>query len=204
MTRPGCGVSTCFVNTPERTTAAAFPPYTSGQILAESALVQWSWLFVRRYRFRRVVGVAHIKDFVWPARFDVNEIAEFVAHFSFDDVEDHHSKSTWMCAAFIYRLGFAAVYLANDSALFARLSLERGARTDRAGEVRYALPDLSPADARCDGINLLTRRERFCTLKSRKIVSPVTCSSEREEVTGKNLFLHASLGKIPRLYEINS
>jgi len=46
-------------------------------------------------------GVAHVKDFVRHARFDVNEIAgfifqhfsaaiaEFVPHFSFDDVKDY-------------------------------------------------------------------------------------------------------------------
>ncbi len=43
------------MNTPERTTAAAFPRYAAGDVLADSASLQWAGLFVRRYRFRRVV-----------------------------------------------------------------------------------------------------------------------------------------------------
>jgi AraC family transcriptional regulator len=43
------------VNTPDRTTAAAFPRYTVGEVVADSASLQWRGLFVRRYRFPRVV-----------------------------------------------------------------------------------------------------------------------------------------------------
>ena len=50
-----CNRSAHLVNTPERTTAAAFPRYAAGDVLADSASLQWAGLFVRRYRFRRVV-----------------------------------------------------------------------------------------------------------------------------------------------------
>ena len=43
------------MNTPDRTTAAAFPRYTIGEVLADSASLQWKELFVRRYRFPNVV-----------------------------------------------------------------------------------------------------------------------------------------------------
>ena len=43
------------MNTPNRTTAAAFPHYAAGAPLADSASFQWKGLFVRRYRFPRVV-----------------------------------------------------------------------------------------------------------------------------------------------------
>jgi AraC family transcriptional regulator len=43
------------VKTPERTTAAAFPRYAAGEVLADSASLRWNGLFVRRYRFSRVV-----------------------------------------------------------------------------------------------------------------------------------------------------
>ena len=43
------------MNTPDRITAAAFPRYTIGEVLADSASFQWLGLFVRRYRFPRVV-----------------------------------------------------------------------------------------------------------------------------------------------------
>ena len=39
----------------DRTTAAAFPRYTIGEVLADSASLQWKELFVRRYRFPKVV-----------------------------------------------------------------------------------------------------------------------------------------------------
>jgi len=41
--------------TPERTTAEAFPRYLGGEVLADSATLKWPGLFVRRYRFPRVV-----------------------------------------------------------------------------------------------------------------------------------------------------
>src|SRR5258708_40205755 len=44
-----------LVNAPERTTAAAFPHYSSGEVLADSASLQWRGLFVRRSRFPRAV-----------------------------------------------------------------------------------------------------------------------------------------------------
>jgi AraC family transcriptional regulator len=40
---------------PERTTAEVFPRYIGGEVLADSAALKWSGLFVRRYRFPRVV-----------------------------------------------------------------------------------------------------------------------------------------------------
>ena len=43
------------MNTPERTTAAAFPRYLTGQVLADSAALQWPGLFARRMHFPRVV-----------------------------------------------------------------------------------------------------------------------------------------------------
>lgn len=43
------------VNTPDRTTAAAFPRYTVGEVVADSAALRWRGLFVRRYRFPRIV-----------------------------------------------------------------------------------------------------------------------------------------------------
>ena len=41
--------------TPSRTSAAAFPRYAAGEVLADSAALQWKELFVRRYRFPNVV-----------------------------------------------------------------------------------------------------------------------------------------------------
>ena len=43
------------VNTPERTTAAAFPRYLHGHILADSAALQWPELYARRVRCQRVM-----------------------------------------------------------------------------------------------------------------------------------------------------
>ena len=43
------------MQTPERTTAAAFPRYLMGRIVADSAALQWPGLFARRMRFPRVV-----------------------------------------------------------------------------------------------------------------------------------------------------
>ncbi|MBV8969456.1 MAG: hypothetical protein JO331_10410, partial [Verrucomicrobia bacterium] len=40
---------------PERTTAEVFPRYIGGKVLADSATLKWPSLFVRRYRFPRVV-----------------------------------------------------------------------------------------------------------------------------------------------------
>jgi AraC family transcriptional regulator len=42
------------VETPKRTTAAAFPRYAAGEVLADSASLLWKGLFVRRYRCPRV------------------------------------------------------------------------------------------------------------------------------------------------------
>ncbi|MHA3770511.1 helix-turn-helix domain-containing protein [Verrucomicrobiota bacterium sgz303538] len=44
-----------FVNTPERTTAAAYPRYLRNEVLADSGSLQWPGLYVRRYRCPRVV-----------------------------------------------------------------------------------------------------------------------------------------------------
>jgi AraC family transcriptional regulator len=43
------------VNTPNRTTAAAFSRYLNGEILADSRSLQWGELYVRRCRFARIV-----------------------------------------------------------------------------------------------------------------------------------------------------
>jgi hypothetical protein len=40
---------------PERTTAEVFPQHIGGEVLADSATLNWPGLFVRRYRFPRVV-----------------------------------------------------------------------------------------------------------------------------------------------------
>ena len=42
------------MKTPDRTTAAAFPRYAAGEVLADSASLHWNGLFVRRYRCPRV------------------------------------------------------------------------------------------------------------------------------------------------------
>jgi AraC family transcriptional regulator len=41
--------------TPNRTSAAAFPRYAAGEVVADSASLQWKELFARRYRFPNVV-----------------------------------------------------------------------------------------------------------------------------------------------------
>ena len=43
------------MKTPERTIAEVFPRYLGGEVLADSATLNWPGLFVRRYRFPRVV-----------------------------------------------------------------------------------------------------------------------------------------------------
>jgi len=43
------------MNTPERSTAAAFPKYLTGEVVADSIALQWSGLYARRWRLPRVV-----------------------------------------------------------------------------------------------------------------------------------------------------
>ena len=43
------------MNTPDRTTAAAFPHYPNVQVLADGSSLRWSGIYVRRYRYPRVV-----------------------------------------------------------------------------------------------------------------------------------------------------
>src|SRR5688572_16021278 len=43
------------VKTPERSTAAAFPRYLTGEVVADSVALQWPGLFARRWRLPRVV-----------------------------------------------------------------------------------------------------------------------------------------------------
>ncbi|MEN3370147.1 MAG: AraC family transcriptional regulator [Verrucomicrobiota bacterium] len=43
------------MTTPERTTAAAYPRHLKGQVVVDSAALRWPGLFVRRYKFPRVV-----------------------------------------------------------------------------------------------------------------------------------------------------
>ena len=42
-------------NTPERSTAAAFPRYLTGEVVADSVALQWPGLYARRWRLPRVV-----------------------------------------------------------------------------------------------------------------------------------------------------
>jgi AraC family transcriptional regulator len=44
-----------FMKAPERTIAEAFPQYIGGQVIADSATLKWPDLFVRPYRFPRIV-----------------------------------------------------------------------------------------------------------------------------------------------------
>jgi hypothetical protein len=53
--RIACGKRAWSVNTPNRTTAAAFPLYAHGEVVADSAELHWPGLYVRRFRFPRVV-----------------------------------------------------------------------------------------------------------------------------------------------------
>jgi AraC family transcriptional regulator len=43
------------VNTPDRSTAAAFPKYLTGEVVADSIALQWRGLYARRWRLPRVV-----------------------------------------------------------------------------------------------------------------------------------------------------
>src|SRR5688572_14190573 len=43
------------MNTPERSTAAAFPRYLIGEVVADSVSLQWPGLYARRWRLPRVV-----------------------------------------------------------------------------------------------------------------------------------------------------
>jgi len=43
------------MNTPERSTAAAFPRYLTGEVVADSVALQWPGLYARRWQFPRVV-----------------------------------------------------------------------------------------------------------------------------------------------------
>ena len=43
------------MNTPERSTAAAFPRYLTGEVVADSMALKWSGLYARRWKLPRVV-----------------------------------------------------------------------------------------------------------------------------------------------------
>lgn len=43
------------MNTPDRSTAAAFPRYLTGEVVADSVALQWAGLYARRWRLPRVV-----------------------------------------------------------------------------------------------------------------------------------------------------
>jgi AraC family transcriptional regulator len=43
------------MNTPDRSTAAAFPKYLTGEVVADSIALQWRGLYARRWRLPRVV-----------------------------------------------------------------------------------------------------------------------------------------------------
>jgi AraC family transcriptional regulator len=51
----GFAVYNNLMITPSRTSAAAFPRYVAGEVLADSAALRWKELFVQRYRFPNVV-----------------------------------------------------------------------------------------------------------------------------------------------------
>jgi len=51
----GFAVYNNLMITPSRTSAAAFPRYGAGEVLADSAALRWKELFVQRYRFPNVV-----------------------------------------------------------------------------------------------------------------------------------------------------
>src|SRR3982750_2613357 len=44
-----------YVTTPDRSTAAAFPRYLTGEVVADSVALQWPALYARRWRLPRVV-----------------------------------------------------------------------------------------------------------------------------------------------------
>jgi AraC family transcriptional regulator len=43
------------MNTPERSSAAAFPQYLTGEVVADSVALQWTGLYARRWRLPRIV-----------------------------------------------------------------------------------------------------------------------------------------------------
>src|SRR5438067_7912783 len=43
------------MDTPERSTAAAFPRYLTGEVVADSVALHWPGLYARRWRLPRVV-----------------------------------------------------------------------------------------------------------------------------------------------------
>src|SRR5437764_15317239 len=43
------------MTTPDRSTAAAFPRYLTGEVVADSVALQWPGLYARRWRHPRVV-----------------------------------------------------------------------------------------------------------------------------------------------------
>src|SRR2546430_4978601 len=43
------------MSTPDRSTAAAFPRYLTGEVVADSVALQWPGLYARRWRHPRVV-----------------------------------------------------------------------------------------------------------------------------------------------------
>ena len=48
-------LTTLLVKTPARTTAVAFPRYAHGEVLSDSVALRWSGIYVRHFRFPRVV-----------------------------------------------------------------------------------------------------------------------------------------------------
>jgi len=46
--------------TPDRSTAAAFPRYLTGEVVADSVALQWPGLYARRWRLPRVVDRFHV------------------------------------------------------------------------------------------------------------------------------------------------
>lgn len=76
------------MKTPDHTTAEVFPQYIRGEVLADSAALKWPELFVRRYRFPRVVD-----GFLVPATAEPL-IAVIIAGSA--DFEEREIGGTWL------------------------------------------------------------------------------------------------------------
>jgi AraC family transcriptional regulator len=76
------------VKTPDHTTAHVFPEYIGGEVIADSATLKWPGLFVRRYRFPKVVD-----SFLVPATAEPL-IAAIIAGSA--EFEEREVDGTWL------------------------------------------------------------------------------------------------------------
>src|SRR5882724_5836825 len=76
------------MKTPDHTTAQVFSEYIGGEVIADSATLKWSGLFVRRYRFPRVVD-----SFLVPATAEPL-IAAIIAGSA--EFEEREVGGTWL------------------------------------------------------------------------------------------------------------